>query len=189
MRHASDSENDGSGDDRRGRGARQPERRRERRSPARSRSRSRSRSRDRGTNLRDELFAYLEAQFGNQQRENADLRRQLKRAESKETTFKYKGHELQYKFNSSLEEKMDELESAIRWVFFGVHYHRQAVSPYRQPRPSNLTRYNISCFPSLLGRLNQPPFFLLSVYPMGAGKIPNSNSCRKSRQCWPDETN
>jgi hypothetical protein len=90
MRHASDSKNNGSGDGRRGRGIRQPERMRERRSPA---------GRDQDPVIGE---AYLEAQFGNQQQENADLQRQLKRAEAKETTFKYKGHELQYKFNASL---------------------------------------------------------------------------------------
>ena len=67
--------------------------------------------------------------------ENAGLRRQLKRTEAKETTFnKHKGHEVQFKFNISLAEKVDELE-----LYGGIDYERQAVSVYWQSRPSILT--------------------------------------------------
>ena len=49
--------------------------------------------RDQDPVIGEETFAYLEVQFGNQQSENADLRRELKRADARETTFKYKGNE------------------------------------------------------------------------------------------------
>ena len=64
--------------------------------------------------LREEIFAYFDLKFDQQKQENEELRRQLKKQENKETKFTQKGHEIQFKFNLSIEEKIDDLEAIIQ---------------------------------------------------------------------------
>ena len=67
-----------------------------------------------GEELRNELFAYLDLKFDQQRDENEELKRKLRKQESKLTKFNQKGHEVQFKFNLSVLEKAEDLEAAIK---------------------------------------------------------------------------
>ena len=62
--------------------------------------------------LREEI--YFDLKFDQQKQENEELRRQLKKQENKDTKFNQKGHEIQFKFNLSIEDKIDDLEAIIQ---------------------------------------------------------------------------
>ena len=69
---------------------------------------------DDGQDLRDELFAYLDLKFDQQREENEGLKRKLKKQESSQTKFSQKGHEIQFKFNLSVMDKLDDLEALTK---------------------------------------------------------------------------